>query len=80
MTIGYTPKQKEKLLNLRWLNPFLKQPLNQWAARYNTGLLNKLTPKSVVFSFLFLFKTTTEASCVGCRCTPARDNTQLNKQ
>jgi len=25
-----------------------------WAARYNTGLLNKLTPKGVVLSFLFL--------------------------
>ncbi len=28
-------------------------PLHHWAARYNTGLLNKLTPKGVVFSFLF---------------------------
>ncbi len=26
-----------------------------WAARYNTWLLIKLTPKGVVFSFLFLF-------------------------
>ena len=26
-----------------------------WAARYNTGLLIKLTPKGVVFSFSFLF-------------------------
>ena len=25
-----------------------------WAARYNTGLLNKLTPKGVLFSFAFL--------------------------
>ncbi len=25
-----------------------------WAARYNTWLLMKLTPKGVVFSFLFL--------------------------
>ena len=25
-----------------------------WAARYNTWLLIKLTPKGVVFSFLFL--------------------------
>ncbi len=24
-----------------------------WAARYNTGLLIKLTPNGVVFSFLF---------------------------
>ncbi len=28
-------------------------PLNHWAARYNIGLLNKLTPKGVVFSSLF---------------------------
>ena len=28
-----------------------------WAARYNTWLLIKLTPKSVVFSFSFLFST-----------------------
>ena len=28
--------------------------LQHWAARYNTGLLNKLMPKGVVFSFLFL--------------------------
>ncbi len=28
-------------------------PLNHWAARYDTGLLNVLTPKGVVFSFLF---------------------------
>ncbi len=26
-----------------------------WAARYNTGLLIKLTPQGVVFSFLFFF-------------------------
>jgi len=26
-----------------------------WAARYNTWLLIKLTPKGVVFSFLFFF-------------------------
>jgi len=26
-----------------------------WAARYNTGVLIKLTPKGVVFSFLFFF-------------------------
>jgi len=28
-------------------------PLNPWAVRYNTWLLTKLTPKGVVFSFLF---------------------------
>ncbi len=28
-------------------------PFNPWAARYNTWLLIKLTPKGVVFSFLF---------------------------
>ncbi len=28
-------------------------PLNPRAARYSTGLLMKLTPKGVVFSFLF---------------------------
>ena len=30
-------------------------PLNPWAARYNTWLFIKLTPKGVVFSFFFLF-------------------------
>jgi len=28
-------------------------PLDPWAARYNTGLLINLTPKGVVFSFVF---------------------------
>ena len=31
-----------------------------WAARYNTWLLNKLTPKAVVFSFLFPLDTLLE--------------------
>ncbi len=30
--------------------------IDAWAARYNTGLLIELTPKSEVFSFLFLAK------------------------
>ena len=33
---------------------FRKSP-HSWAARYNTWLLIKLTPKGIVFSFLFLF-------------------------
>ena len=33
-----------------------------WAARYNTWLLIKLTPKGIVFSFLFLFYATAQAS------------------
>ncbi len=32
---------------------------NPWAARYNTWLLIKLTPKGVVFSFLFKKKSQT---------------------
>ncbi len=29
------------------------KPLHHWAARYDIGLLNKMTPKGIVFSFLF---------------------------
>ncbi len=36
-----------------------------WAARYNTWLLIKLTPKGVVFSFLF-FSVTCVCSHTGC--------------
>ncbi len=31
---------------------YLLQGLDSWAARYNTWLLTKLTPKGVVFSIL----------------------------
>ena len=38
-----------------------------WAARYNNWLLNKLTPKGVVFSFLF-FSYQLPNSCAVCIC------------
>ncbi len=45
---------------------------DSWAARYNTWLLTKLTPKGVVFSFSFLFLRHTgghQRSCfASCRC------------
>jgi len=35
----------------------LGETIDPWAARYNTWLLIKLTPKGVVFSFLFFSET-----------------------
>jgi len=32
----------------------VRYPVYTWAARYNTWLFVKLTPKGIVFSFLFL--------------------------
>ena len=37
-----------------------------WAARYNTWLLIKLTPKGVVFSFLFSQKTPCSKGASAC--------------
>ena len=36
-----------------WLQVVIIMAWSPWAARYNTWLLIKLTPKGVVFSFLF---------------------------
>ncbi len=64
-------------------------PLNPWAARYNTGLLIKLTPKGVVFSFLFLwglcrrhcFRPSSQAYLIvlsrGKRLTPPQNSANL---
>ncbi len=41
-------------------------PLSSWAARYNTGLLNELTPKDVVFSFLSSSAAHEESVCFAC--------------
>ncbi len=43
-------------------------PLHHWAARYNTGLLNKLTPKGVVFSFLFFSFLFFSFLSIPCQC------------
>ncbi len=43
-----------------------------WAARYNTWLLIKLTPKGVVFSFSFLKDVTMSKWQVVCRCQRCR--------
>ena len=47
--------QYDRLLQMLYLNDFSRhtQLVQPWAARYNTGLLKELTPKGVVFSFLF---------------------------
>ena len=57
--------------SLMVLNP-LKSSQTTWAARYNTGLLIKLTPKGVVFSFHFsdLLKSSPDSSTL-LTCSPA---------
>ncbi len=39
---------------LHHVNSGAKAGLKYWAARYNTWLLTKLTPKGVFFSFVFI--------------------------
>jgi len=43
---------------------------DEWAARYNTGLLNTLTPKGVVFSLFFLFFSDSQDGIGTCKWQP----------
>jgi len=59
--IAAEPMSLEGLSVLR--NTTLDVQDKRWAARYNTGLLIKLTPKGVVFSFLILPLLARQADC-----------------